>query len=89
MVTCACAIGLDGPQTQLHSAPAASALKAAEGARVRQGQGVQRITVCTIADTHHRAVAKAFRAAGAGTWQGGCTERQGLRGEDGEKGRTS
>ena len=73
MVTCAGVIGLEGPQTQLHSAPAACALKAAEVARVRQGQGVKRITVCSIADTHHGAVAKAFRAAGVGTWQEGST----------------
>ena len=53
MVTCACAVGLDGPQTQLHSAPTACALKAAEGTRVRQGQGVKRVTVCSIADTDH------------------------------------
>ena len=53
VVTCACAVGLDGPQTQLHSAPTACALKAAEGTRVRQGQGVKRVTVCSIADTDH------------------------------------
>lgn len=53
MVTCACAVGLDGPQTQLHSAPTACALKAAEGAGVRQGQGVKRVTVRSIADTDH------------------------------------
>ena len=53
MVTFACAVGLEGPQAQLHSAPAACALKAAEGARVRQGQGVKRITVGGIANTDH------------------------------------
>lgn len=69
-VTCACLIGPDGPQTQLHSAPATCALVACEGARGRQGQGVQRVTVRGIADTDHRAVAKAFGDAGAGTWEG-------------------
>lgn len=52
-VTCARVVGPDGPQTQLHSAPAACALIPAEGARGRQGQGVKRVTVCGIADTDY------------------------------------
>lgn len=68
VVTCACVVGLDCPLTQLHSAPTACALIAAEDARGRQGEGVKGVTICGIADTDHRAVAKAFRDAGVGTW---------------------
>lgn len=72
--TCARPIGLDSPETQLHPAPTAGALIAAEGARGRQGQGVKRVTVRGIADTDHRAVAEVFGDAGAGTWGGGAGE---------------
>ena len=83
-VTCARAVGPDGPQTQLHPAPAARALVSAEGAGGGQGQGVERVTVRGIADTDHRAVAKAFRAAGAGTWEGGAEAGAGAEGGQGE-----
>lgn len=73
VATCSRPTGLDSPETQLHPAPTAGALIAAEGARSRQGQGVKRVTVRSIADTDHRAVAKALGAAGAGTWGGGST----------------
>ena len=75
MVTCARVISLDGPHTQLHPSPTACTLIAAEGTKGRKGRGVKGVTVCGIADTDHRAVAEAFRDAGAGTWEGGSTSR--------------
>lgn len=60
-------IGLDGPYTQLHPTSTTCTLIAAEGTKGREGEGVKRVTVCGIADTDHRAIAEAFRDAGAGS----------------------